>query len=209
MKRARRSRVGTIVAVAMLAVPGTTPAFATDGGEPSVSSTVSKEPLAPGELAMVSLTDDGAPVRHSGSPAISGSGRYVAFISNGNGDGPIVLRHNTLHCDVEVNPVDGGCSTELSLFPDFAPIKNVTVDNNLLPASPSAGYCASFGWNPGKTHNDDPTNATGIKVTGNVFGRGANGKCGLFGPVTSFMENRPGNVWENNTWDNGGIVPPG
>ena len=69
-----------------------------------------------------------------------------------------------------------------------------------------SAYCAYGGATPDKPYSGDPTNATNQKFTNNVFQRGANGKCGTYGPVTSFNKNGAGNVWSSNVWDNGAAV---
>jgi len=127
-----------------------------------------------------------------------------AFISNGGTD--MVVRHNTLHCTAELNATDGGCTADLSLFGDFEPIRDVLVEDNLLKANgASASYCAFLGHAPGKSFPD----ASGVVVTGNVFERGSNGTCGVYGPVTSFDAGAAGNEWRDNTWDDGTALLPG
>jgi len=120
------------------------------------------------------------------------------------------IRHNSIHCSFNgpFTNSEIGCSADLTGYPDFAPIKNNTVDGNLFVANIGNAFCAYGGWNPGKPFNSDPTNATNQKFTNNVFQRGTNGKCGDFGPVSSFITTRTGNVWSGNVWDNGGTVPP-
>ena len=125
-----------------------------------------------------------------------------AFISNGGND--MVIRHNVLSCDRKVNAVDGGCTADLSLFGDFGPVTDVTVEDNLFQAS-RGGYCGSFGYNPGKEFGEA---ATGIVVLGNVFERGPSGKCGVYGAVTSFWPDGKGNRWADNTWDDGSSLSP-
>jgi hypothetical protein len=121
------------------------------------------------------------------------------------------LRHNVLSCDYTGPfPTDElGCSADLSGYADFAPIHDNTIDGNLFTANnPGAGYCAYGGGTPSKPFSGDGSNATSIVFTNNVFQRGANGKCGTYGPITDFRAGRSGNVWSNNTWDNGGTVNP-
>jgi len=126
-----------------------------------------------------------------------------AFISNGGTD--MVVRHNTLHCTAELNDTGGGCTADLSLFGDFGPISDVLVEDNLLKANDSSvPYCAFLGHAPGKAH---PV-ATGVVVTGNVFERGTNDLCGVYGPVTSYQADADGNVWRDNTWDDGTELIP-
>jgi hypothetical protein len=127
-----------------------------------------------------------------------------AFISNGGTD--MVVRHNTLHRTPLLNSTDGGCTADLSLFGDFDPISHVTIDRNLFKANNSSiSYCLYAGWNPGKPHGDNPTHVT---VTDNVFERGSNRKCGVYGPVTAYKPGGTGNTWSRNTWTDGGAVTP-
>ena len=59
----------------------------------------------------------------------------------------LTLRHNSLHCSYTGPFVNGeiGCSADLTGYPDFAPIKNNTVDANLFMASPGSGFCSYGG----------------------------------------------------------------
>jgi len=132
-----------------------------------------------------------------------GSFHNNAFISNGGHT--MVLRHNTLHCTAILNSTDGGCTADVSLFGDFDPIDDVLVENNLLRANNSSiSYCAYGGQKGSK-----PYGATNIRFINNVFERGANRKCGVYGPVTSFERGAVGNVWSGNVWDSGEAVNPG
>lgn len=127
-----------------------------------------------------------------------------AFISNGGST--MVVRHNTLACTPSNNSTGGGCTADLSLFGDFAPISDVIVDGNLFVANNNGiSYCLHAGYNASKKYG---TNPTGIKITNNVFQSGPNGLCGVWGPVTSFLSTGAGNVWSNNTFDRGGPVNP-
>ncbi|MBD3923133.1 DUF4082 domain-containing protein [Nocardioides cavernae] len=131
-----------------------------------------------------------------------GSFHNNAFISNGGHT--MVIRHNTLHCTAILNSNDGGCSGDLSLFGDFDPIDDVTIDNNYLRANNSSiSYCLYGGASSSK-----PYEASNVRVTNNVFERGANRKCGVYGPVTSFDRNAAGNQWSGNVWDSGEAVNP-
>lgn len=131
------------------------------------------------------------------------AGHVNAFISNGGTH--MVLRHNTLHCTVPLTPQDGGCTADLSLFGDFGPISDVTVDHNLFKSNNvSMSYCTQAGYSPGKPYGSHPA---GVRYTNNVFERGGNGKCGVYGPVTSFLDT-DGNTWTGNTWQDGKPVPP-
>jgi hypothetical protein len=121
------------------------------------------------------------------------------------------VTHNTLSCDYTGPFPNGeiGCSADITGYPDFAPIKNNTISNNLLMANPGGlAYCAYGGGTGGKPFSNDPTNATNIVYRDNVFQKGANGKCGEWGPITDFIPGRTGNVWSGNVWDDGTSVPP-
>jgi hypothetical protein len=120
----------------------------------------------------------------------------------------LTLRHNSLHCSYTGPFVNNeiGCSANLTGYPDFAPVRDNTVDGNLFMASSGSAFCAYGGATTGKPYSGDPTNATNQKFTNNVFQRGTNRKCGSYGPVTSFDKNRTGNVWSGNVWDDGTSV---
>jgi hypothetical protein len=127
-----------------------------------------------------------------------------AFISNGGRH--MVVRHNRLACTPRLNSTDGGCTGDLSLFGDFDPISDVVVDHNLFMANTSSiSYCLYGGHDRGKPYGDDPTH---IRVTNNVFERGSNRRCGVYGAVTSFKSSNSTNVWRNNRWTSGDRVRP-
>jgi hypothetical protein len=130
----------------------------------------------------------------------SSNGHVNAFISNGGGN--FVLRHNTLHCTAAPTAA-GGCTAQASLFGDFGPIHDVALDGNLFKSS-HAGYCLQAGYNPSKPYGSNPTN---VKVTNNVWERGSGGKCGLYGPVTAYL-NSNGNAWSGNKYTDGTPILP-
>lgn len=134
-----------------------------------------------------------------------------AFLANDNGapygspDGATnaVLVHNTIHCEPAPDPVaDGGCSGGVNLYGDFGPIRFVTIVGNLIKANAGISYCLYGGESPTKPY----PHADHIVVTDNVFERGDTGRCGNYGPVSSFDVTQPGNVWSGNVWDTGGSV---
>jgi hypothetical protein len=132
-----------------------------------------------------------------------GSNWHVnGYISNGGTN--VVIRHNTLACEPLDNSNGGGCTGPASSFGDFGPLRNITYDGNLFVAGPG-GFCLRAGYNPGKPYGRDPT---GIAIKNNVFQRGANRKCGVWGAVTSFRRSGVGNVFSNNKWDDGKPVYP-
>jgi hypothetical protein len=125
------------------------------------------------------------------------------FLANDAGPGGrtnATLQHNTIVCDSPQNSAGGGCSGDINLFADFGPVSYVTVDGNMLGANVESSYCVYGGSSDGKQYNSGVSN---IVIVNNVVRRGANKKCGYYGPVTSFNPSLPGNRWENNVWDDG------
>jgi hypothetical protein len=120
------------------------------------------------------------------------------------------LIHNTLACDwTNLSNSEIGCSADMTGYPDFAPIHHNTIESNLFVANPvGLGFCAYGGGTSGKPYSNSPENATYIVFRNNVFQRGSNGRCGTYGPVTDFESGRTGNVWENNRFDDGTLIPP-
>lgn len=126
----------------------------------------------------------------------SSAGHVNAFISNG-GSG-FFLTHNTLHCTVQPTQ-SGGCTADASLFGDFSPISDAHFDKNLfIDRNDGAGYCLQAGWNPGKAY-PIPSN---VSVTNNVFKKGPNGKCGIYGVYTAYYSGN-GDVFSGNKMDDG------
>lgn len=126
-----------------------------------------------------------------------------AFISNGGAN--MVVKHNTLHCTAILNATDGGCTADLSLFGDFDTISFVTVDSNLMMANNSSiSFCAYGGYSPAKPY----PNANNIIFKNNIFQRGSNNLCGVYGAITSFQTSAPGNLWSNNKWSDGAVLSP-
>lgn len=125
-----------------------------------------------------------------------------AFATNG-GTG-MTVRHNTVWCNIKVNPVGGGCTGDLALQSDFANVVNVTIDRNLFPVTPSGSYCITLGYWPTKPYK----NPSGIVVTNNVFGKGSNGRCGVYGTSDAYSASAPGNVWSGNVFSDGTIANP-
>lgn len=122
------------------------------------------------------------------------------YMSNGGSD--VILRHNTIVCDVADNAFGGGCSGSAQIYGDFRPLTRYTFERNLFRSTPG-GYCTSFGLNPGKAFGDNPTY---IVVMDNVWERGPNGNCAVYGPTTSFYREGEGNVWRGNKWEDGAVV---
>ncbi len=117
-----------------------------------------------------------------------------------NSGGPnFTMRHNRIACDN-----DNGCTGNVVMLPDFAPITNATIEGNLLMGYDTMAYCTYAGWRP----NANAELNHDIVYRDNVFQRGPNNKCGGYGPVTGWRDDRPGNIWENNLWDDGTPVIP-
>ena len=117
------------------------------------------------------------------------------FLSNGGSN--YTFQHNSVYCV-------GGCTSDIAFIPDHN-ISNATVEKNLLAATSYASYCLYP-----SSASSKPGTVTGMVVTDNVFQRGANGKCAVYGPVYGWDTpgNTPGtdgygNVWSGNMWDNG------
>jgi hypothetical protein len=114
------------------------------------------------------------------------------------------LVHNTIACDAPDFPPDAGCSAAISGYPDFDPVQNNLVDNNLIIAG-SGGYCSYGGSTAGKPYSGQTKN---IRFTNNVYQKGTSGQCGFWGAITSFDIRATGNVWSNNLFDDGTVVKP-
>jgi hypothetical protein len=112
--------------------------------------------------------------------------------------------HNTVLCDAPDVPPDAGCSADLTGYGDFAAVTDMLMQNNLFKAT-TGGTCAYGGSSAGKPYSSGAQN---IQFIGNVFERGRGGKCGYWSPVMDFKASAPGNVWSNNTWDDGTTVNP-
>lgn len=120
--------------------------------------------------------------------------------------------HNTIVCDVANDNAGGGCSADLTGYPDFSPIHHNLIENNLFQAT-TGGFCAYGGATSGKPFSSDPANATFIVFRGNVFQRGQPGnqglrRCGFWGAITDFAPGRTGNQWVGNTYDDGTPLLP-
>ncbi|OJY44378.1 hypothetical protein [Pseudonocardia sp. 73-21] len=124
------------------------------------------------------------------------------FLSNGGRN--IELTHNTVHCEPQPTGKDGGCTGDINLLGDFAPVSHVTITGNLLAANVGNSYC-TYG---GDASSKKFPHADNVVYRDNVFERGTNGMCGGYGPVSSFNDRGPGNLWVNNTWDDGQPVVP-
>jgi hypothetical protein len=119
------------------------------------------------------------------------------------------FRHNTVICDAPDVPPDGGCSADLTGYGDFGPVQNNTIERNLFGAT-TGGYCTYGGSSKGKPYSDETNH---IVFIGNVWQRGdrpsdhGDRVCGYYGSNTAFDPSLPGNVWQDNQFDDGTPVP--
>jgi len=134
---------------------------------------------------------------------------HTGAITTFGADGAIV-RRNTIWNSSSNNADGGGPTGDFQIFGDFGPNNNILVEYNYLPAT-DGGYSCTLGYNPGKPYGDNPTN---IVFRHNIFTRGSNGKGGVFGTVTSFLNDAGngttgvGNLYYDNVWkDTGASVP--
>lgn len=118
--------------------------------------------------------------------------------------------HNTLACDWLIpTALDGGCSADLTGYPDFAAPHDWLIQGNLFVANPlGAAFCAYGGSSAGKPYSNDPLTGTNIVFRDNVFQRGSNRQCAAYGPIDSFNASKPGAVWSGNVYDDGVPVMP-
>lgn len=113
------------------------------------------------------------------------------------------ITHNSLNCS------DGsGCTADV-ILQNIADNTHATVNGNLFIASTSASYCSyPAGGGQGALTQY-------LVWTNNVFQRGTNNLCAVFGPINSWISqtsnpNGDGyqNVWSGNKWDDGTILNP-
>lgn len=114
-------------------------------------------------------------------------GDHVNGTTSNGGTDPLTIRHNTVF-----NQFDQ--TDAISLFQDFGPQANRTIDNNLVGGG---GYTIYGGANPGGTATSN------IRITNNRFATSFFAGSGYFGRVTAFNPQGPGNVWSGNIWDSG------
>jgi hypothetical protein len=115
-----------------------------------------------------------------------------------------VIRGNTVACDAPDVPPDGGCSGALTGYGDFAVVQNNLVEGNLFLGG-SGGFCTYGGSTANKPFSEGTRD---IRFIDNVWQRGTTGRCGVWGPITSFDTEAPGNVWSNNRWEDGSPIAP-
>jgi len=117
---------------------------------------------------------------------------HQAGIGTNGAAADMVIRHNT----VDLGRAGAAClSGAIANYQDFGTFDRLVIDRNSIDAA--GGYCLKAGVRqPG--HPD----ATGVRVTDNVFGRDYSAGCGSYGPVSNWGPG-PRNVWSGNTWGGG------
>lgn len=124
----------------------------------------------------------------AGDPG-SGGTHNDGILSNG-GQG---MRFVGNHIDVGTQPNVSGA---ICLYGDFAPIRDVLIERNVLSGGGYALYAGSIA--------DKPfPRARSVRVLGNRFRRGESGLSGTYGPVFGWSPSG-GNTWRDNTWEDTG-----
>jgi len=122
------------------------------------------------------------------------SGDHVNGITNNANDGDAeLIQHNTVFNQFAQTDA-------ISLFEDFGPIGNVTINDNLL----AGGGYAVYG---GGSGNDAPQPGApyNVLITNNVFATLYYANSGFYGP-DAYYEPGNGNVWSGNVWDGTGAT---
>lgn len=114
------------------------------------------------------------------------------------------IRNNTITCEAQRGS-GTGCSAGLTGYGDFAPVQNNLIEGNYFTGggggrSTVCAYGGSSGDNGSKPYGHQAAN---IRFINNVFEKGTNGHCGNLGTIKSFNPDRPGNLWQGNTWNDG------
>ncbi len=116
-------------------------------------------------------------------------GDHVNGTTTNGGTGALTIRHNTVF-----NQYDQ--TDAISLFQDFGPRSNVTIQGNLVAGG---GYTVYAGANPGKE-----ATATDIRVVDNRFSTLYFPQGGHFGPIAAYVPGG-GNLLSGNVWDATGL----
>jgi hypothetical protein len=115
-------------------------------------------------------------------------GDHLNGTTSNNGTTQLTISHNTIlnqHSQTDA----------ISLFQDFGPQANRTIDNNLLAGG---SYTIYGGAKPGAQ------TTTNIRITNNRISRLYYPHGGEYGPLTAYDPQGPGNTFTNNTWDDTG-----
>lgn len=113
-----------------------------------------------------------------------------------NGGADNVIVGNSIDCE------GTGCSGALVLYGDFAQVRNVLIQGNLLNTTGS--YCTYAG----SLESKEFPLSSNVRYIGNFFGRKYSDTCGRSGPVAGNDSMAPGHVWRDNVWaDTGAVLP--
>lgn len=116
------------------------------------------------------------------------------------GTSPIILRRNNLVANWNSARSGGGMSSVVSLYShgqNFGAVDNVTIEGNRFESTGGAVFCVYAGY----SGDYSPTN---MKFRDNVFAGGTMGGCSA--PITGWRSGS-NNVWSNNRYDSGQVIP--
>ena len=118
------------------------------------------------------------------------------------GGGDVVIRHSTLESNFSASSTGGGMSASLAMYTHggfWGSLDEVRVENSRIITS-DAYYCVYGGHS-----TDTDGRPSNIHIVGNVFG-----PCSFQGPkqgaIVGWLRGN-GNVWTNNSWDDGTAIP--
>jgi hypothetical protein len=151
---------------------------------------------------------------------VQGAFHMNAVGSNGTGAGNrLTVEHNYLSCGWDQAAVlagtngSAGCTSDLAMLPDFDPVTLTAEYNYFAPAQTTGAYAQyqpSYCLYPGQG-SQKPYGTIDDYIAYNVFARGPNGQCGVYGPIYGWDNTGKdsGNVWgPGNMWDNGVALNP-
>jgi hypothetical protein len=134
---------------------------------------------------------DNITVEHSLFHKLTSTTGAGAFVSSGGSNHRLV--HNALE-------VEGPGDAVINLVVIEESFRDVRVESNLLNGG---------GWTIVGGGGNASMPSSNLHFSRNRFGRKFHPRCGSYGPVTSFESNGPGNVWEDNAFeDDGEAVNP-
>lgn len=134
----------------------------------------------------------------------AGSGQHASGIRLDH-DGQLI--HNTIVCEASNNGAGGGCSAAITQYPDWGAVYNNLIRDNYLESGTGATFCSYGGDTAGKPGSNLAKNATEIRFIGNRYARGNNGRCASAGPITDWNPSKAGNVWIDNAYVDGVVIP--
>ncbi len=134
---------------------------------------------------------------------VDGSGAHIENIYVAGGANQTYVRNKLISNRVPINGGTAGISASLAIYNEgwapFPDLDHILVENNYFESD--GGYAIYGGACVSKLPKPYAKNTV---VRGNIFGRGIQRRCGVYGTSTAFDPAQPGNLWEGNTWG-----PPG